>query len=87
MRKYLGITVIVLGLLSGGMFFTAGINLSKSGNELTNLRSRGGETIAEAYYQEIGRYGIAYSIFSYALGLGVISMSLGLGGLLVSKEK
>jgi hypothetical protein len=87
MRKYLGIIVIVFGLLSGGMFFNAGINLNKSGNELTQLRSRAGQTVAEAYYQEIGRYGVAYSIFSYALGLGVISTPIGLGGSLVSKEE
>jgi hypothetical protein len=100
MKKVLGIIVIALGLASGGLFYQAGTqfkesgsDLRKHGEELTYLRSRGGETIAEAYYQEIGRYGISYagygigfSHFSYALGLGVLAVSTGLGVNLMTKS-
>ncbi|MBV5331751.1 hypothetical protein JZU69_05165 [bacterium] len=86
MRKNFGIAVIVLGLMASGFFVGAGMQLGKAGNELTTLRSRGGESVAEHYYQVIGHYGIAYSSLAYALGLASLSVSLGLGGLLIGKE-
>ena len=87
MRKGIGIAVMVLGLLSSGLFFNAGSQLSKSGQELTSLRSQNGTSVSEVYYQKMGRYGLAYSSLAYALGLASLSVSLGLGGLLVIKDK
>ena len=86
MNKLIGIIVILLGLISSGLFFYAGVLIEISGESLTMLRSQGGNTVAEAYYQEIGRFGIAYSFLSYALGLAVLSVSLGLGGILITKK-
>lgn len=86
MNKLIGIIVILAGLISSGLFFYAGILIEISGESLTMLRSQGGNSVAEAYYQEIGRFGIAYSFLSYALGLGVLSVSLGLGGILITKK-
>lgn len=80
MKKTLGILIIALGIISGVMFFKAGLSLYSEGKELTSLRSVGGTSIAENYYQSIGKYGIAYGTISFAFGLGVISISLGLGG-------
>jgi len=61
MKKGIGILVIVLGVISSVLFFSAGNQLGTSGKELTTLRSIGGTSVADAYYQEIGRYGIGYS--------------------------
>jgi len=87
MRKALGIFVVVLGFISSGLFFTAGTQLAESGQDLTTLRSRGGESVNEVYYQNIGRYGIAYSRFSYAMGVAFLMMSLGFGSILITKEE
>lgn len=86
MKKSIGIAVITFGIISSGLFFSAGFKLGKSGLILTDLRSQSGAGIAEAYYQEIGRYGIAYSYLAYALGLGILSISFGLGGILITRE-
>lgn len=86
MKKAIAAIVIVLGLISGVLFFSAGSKLSESGKDLTRLRSRGGETVAEAYYQEIGRYGIAHSLLAYALGTATIMISIGFGGVLISRD-
>ncbi len=80
MKKTLGILIIALGIISGIMFFIAGFSLYSEGKELSSIRSVGGNSIAESYYQSIGKYGIAYGTISFAFGLGVISISLGLGG-------
>jgi hypothetical protein len=74
------------GVVSGLLFFSAASKLDKSATDLTKLRSVGGTSVAEAYYQEMGEHGLAYSLISYACGLGVISLSLGLGGLLLSSD-
>ena len=80
MKKNIGIAIIVLGIISGLLFFYAGIKLFASGSELQKVESVSGTSIAEAYYQEMGRHGVAYSIIAFAFGFGVISISLGFGG-------
>lgn len=84
MKRAIGIVVLICGLLSGIVFFVAGFNLSAASTHMTDLRSVGGNSVAEAYYQEAGRQGLAYSTAFHACGLGIISISLGLAGLLLS---
>ena len=84
MRKILGVLVLIAGILSGLMFFVAGSKLSMASTEITDIRSVGGTSVAEAYYQETGRQGLAYATGLYAFGLGIIALSLGFGGLLLS---
>jgi hypothetical protein len=80
MKKILGISIIVLGVISGFLFFNAGLKLASTGKNLTELRSVGGTSVAEGYYQSVGEFGIAYSTICYAFGLSIIVISLGLGG-------
>jgi hypothetical protein len=79
-RKLIGILVVALGLASGYLFYKAGGRLKEEGAELTSLRSVGGNSIAESYYQSMGRYGVAYGSVCYAVGVGIVALSLGLGG-------
>lgn len=79
MRKIIGGIVIVLGIIAGILLFSAGSAMNSHGAELTKLQSEAGNTIAEAYYQEIGNYGIATSQAYYGFGLAVIAISLALG--------
>ncbi|MBD3371518.1 MAG: hypothetical protein GF403_02235 [Candidatus Coatesbacteria bacterium] len=85
MRKVLGVLVLLLGVASCILFFISASQLAESGDELTYLRSVGGSTVAEYYYQEIGRFGIAVSMSLYALGLGTLGLCLGLGARLLFK--
>jgi len=87
MAQKLGALVILLGVLASGFFFSAGSKFGNSGEDLTRLRSRGGETVAEAYYQECGRYGIACSQLAYGLGIGILCASIGFGGLLMTRRE
>ena len=87
MNKVMAIIVLLLGLISGVLFFNAGSILHDSGKALTTLRSVGGETVAEAYYQKMGSYGIAYSLLAYAMGTGIIMISAGFAGVLLSRDE
>lgn len=78
--KLVGIAVILFGCLSGVLFFAAGFDLASTGKELTQLRSVGGTSVAESYYQSVGKYGKAASGICFALGLGTMAISLGIGG-------
>ncbi len=86
MKRTFAILVVVFGFISSGLFFSAGIILNETGKELTGLKSRGGESVAEHYYQGIGHYGVAYSLMAYAFGVGSLMLSIGLGGLLLSSK-
>lgn len=83
MNKLFGVLVLIAGIASGIMFFVAGSSLSKASTNMTGLRSVGGTSVAEAYYQEAGQQGLAYSTALYACGVGIIAVSLALGGLLL----
>jgi len=78
MNKTFAILVVVFGLIISGLCFTAGGLLWESGKELTLLRSQGGTSVAEAFYQEIGQFGLAFSLLSYALSITSFMLSLGL---------
>ena len=87
MKKVIAVIVLLLGLAIGGLFIYSGTLIYGSGDELTYLRSQGGSSVAEAYYQEIGRYGIALSYFIYACGGSIIVISIGLSTMIFSKRK
>lgn len=87
MKRTFAIFVIVLGIISSGLFFFGGSKLCTAGTELTGLRSQGGQSVAEAYYQEIGHYGVAYSLLAYAFGVGSLMLSIGIGGLLLTAKE
>lgn len=84
--KMLGVSVIALGILSSMNFFSAGSRLHISGLSLTDLRSEGGRTVAEAYYQEIGQFGLGYASAAFAMGWGTLAISIGFGGSLILKK-
>ena len=86
MNKFIGLVVIILGVMAAAYFYDAGSQLEAIGNNLTMLRSQGGQTVAEAYYQDIGRYGVATKSFMYALSLVSLSLSLGLGTMIFQKN-
>lgn len=79
MQKNSGNTVIVLGVIASLLFFIGGIIILISGLELTSLRSVGGRSVAESYYQEMGKHGIAYSLSSFAFAFLSLSISIGIG--------
>lgn len=85
MRKTFGAVVIFLGILSGMIFFVAGSKINQAGQEMTELRSEGGMSLAEYYYQSVGKSDVAFSYMAYALGLAIISLSIGVGGTLIIK--
>lgn len=82
-KKILGVVIIVLGILSGVIFFVAGSSVGKAGDSMTELKSQAGTSLAEAYYQEVGEFAKGISTFIYGLGLAVITFSIGLGGKMV----
>ena len=87
MIQKIGYAVIICGVISCLLFIVAGAQLGRTGSNLTFLRSQGGESVAEVYYQQVGAYGLAYSKMSYAFGFGVLAVSLGIGAPLILKKQ
>jgi hypothetical protein len=76
---------LILGLISGIMFFVAAENLAAAGNEMLALESISGTSLAEAYYQQVGNAVISLALFLKALGIGFIAFAAGIFGL-ISKQ-
>jgi hypothetical protein len=85
-HKLAGGCTLALGLSAGVLMFVASSSFAKHGESLTHLRSVGGQTVAEAYYQEVGHFGQAFSSVLPGLGLATIAVSLGLGVSLLTRD-
>lgn len=85
-KRTLGFIIITLGMISGVVFFVSGNLIGSTGSTMTVLQSQAGNTVAEAYYQNVGELAKGISIFIYAIGLATITFSIGLGGKLVIQE-
>tara|TARA_B110000261_G_C12765780_1_gene230427 strand:+ start:64 stop:345 length:282 start_codon:yes stop_codon:yes gene_type:complete len=81
-RYLMGSFVMLLGFASALIFISAGTSLYDAGQDLTTLRTVGGKSAAESYYQSMGSYGIAYAQICYAAALCSLAISLGIGRLL-----
>lgn len=82
-KKIIGILIIIMGVMSGFLFFEAGSSISQTGDDMKKLQSQSGTSLAEAYYQEVGELAKGISLFAYGLGLSVIAFSIGMGGKMV----
>jgi len=82
----IGKFVILLGTLAGLLFIVAGVQLYSHGQNLTQLQSVSGGTVAEAYYQEIGYTTKGQALAAFGVGASVIAISVGLGALLMQKS-
>lgn len=80
MRKLIGGVTIILGVISCIMFFSAGSHLNTTGKDMNKLRSQGGTSLAEVYYQEVGEISKGIGKICYALGVGNLTISIGVGG-------
>ncbi len=84
MNKLVGYLVAALSFISGGICFYVGKQIHDAAYLMTLLRSRGGETVAEAYFQLVGHLGLGFSLFSYALGVAIIMFGVALGSIINS---
>lgn len=87
MRRTLGIAVIILGIIAGVVFFSAGSKISETGKQMNKLQSQGGTSLAEAYYQDVGDVAGGFGIFAYGVGTAIIALSLGIGGKMIADDK
>lgn len=71
---YFGLAAVVLI-----MFFIAASNIVAGGNEIMQIRSVGGKTLEEAYYNELGSIYVGYAMISRALGIFFASVLVWLG--------
>lgn len=87
MKKIIGASVIILGTISCYLFFSAGAYLDNNGNNMRQtLKSKGGESVAEFYYQDVGNISSGLGGLCYSLGTGIFAISLGLGVIIYNKD-
>ncbi len=67
---------LLIAIIGAGLFFVAGEQLSSVGESMTTIKSISGETVAEAYYQDVGRAVKGFAMFCRALGASVLFMAV-----------
>jgi|GEM_PF-3609185 len=68
------IAIGILGGLASLAFAVAAIRFWNHGSTLQALRSRSGDSVAEAFYQEVGGYGYAFGNFSCGLAFCLLTV-------------
>ena len=83
LRVIIGLIIIASGYGAMELFDAAAKRFESSGGELTSLRSVGGKSVDEAFYQEVGSLSIGFASFSRALGLTANTLGLAGGFILI----
>lgn len=78
MKKYLHIILAIIVII---MFFVGASEMSENAYDMETLRSVGGQTVAEAYYQSHGGVISGQATVMRALGISLASIILLLGEL------
>lgn len=71
-----GTLVIVLGIISCVLFFV-------SASDMIALRSQSGTTVAEVYYQDMGKIFKGFAVFSRAIAISTLSITIYMGTKLI----
>ena len=69
----------VLALITITMSFMAASNISDGGYQIMQIKSVGGQTLEEAYYQQLGSIYSGYAMFVRACGIFFASVLVGIG--------
>lgn len=78
-KRPLGALIIAIGTISFILLFNAGSQIKKGSLPMATLTSEAGNTVAEAYYQDMGQVLKGFSYLCYGLGLAVLGISVDLG--------
>lgn len=74
--KLIGVLIIAIGIISCILLFNAGSQIKKSSISMETITSVAGNTVAEAYYQDMGQALKGFSYFCYGLGLAVLGVTM-----------
>ena len=69
----------VLALITIIMSFMAASNISDGGYQIMQIKSVGGQTLEEAYYQQLGSVYAGYAMFVRTCGIFFASVLVGFG--------
>lgn len=75
----LGKSIIVIGIISCILLFSAGFQIKKGAVPMETITSQAGNTIAEEYYQKMGQVLEGFSYLCYGLGVGILGLSINAG--------
>lgn len=76
----------ISGIIACIIFIIAGYKLNNNGKDMKELRSQGGTSLAEAYYQDIGVMNEALGYLCYGLGVGIFTIAFGISANIKEKE-
>ena len=69
----------MLALITVIMSFMAASNISNGGYQIMQIKSVGGQTLEEAYYQQLGGIYSGYAMFVRTCGIFFASVLAGIG--------
>ncbi|WP_050607325.1 zinc ribbon domain-containing protein [Clostridium niameyense] len=67
---------LFIAIIGAGLFFAAGEELAAVGESMTTITSVSGDSIAEVYYQDVGKAVKGFAMFCRALGTSVLFMAV-----------
>ncbi|WP_162920256.1 zinc ribbon domain-containing protein [Clostridium fermenticellae] len=65
---------IALAIIGCALFFISAEQISKAGDDMITLRSEAGTSLAEVYYQDVGRALKGFAMFARGLGVSILAI-------------
>jgi len=69
----LGIIIAIVGCV---LFFISAQQISEAAEAMMEIRSVSGDSVAEAYYQEVGKALKGFAMFCRALGISILTIPM-----------
>lgn len=67
---------IIIAIIACILFFISAEQISKVANDMIDLRSQAGTSLAEVYYQDIGKALKGFAMFARALGISIVAITI-----------
>lgn len=75
-NEKLGALIILLGVVACIMFFISAHSIGNSASEMIDIRSQAGTSVAEAYYQNVGKALTGFAMFSRGIGISILAFTV-----------
>lgn len=67
---------MIIAIIACILFFVSAEQISKVANDMIDLRSQSGTSLAEVYYQDVGKALKGFAMFARALGVSILAITI-----------
>lgn len=80
LKPVFSVAIIIIGIIACLVFFNAASQISNAATDMTFITSQSGTSIAEIYYQDMGKVLLGFATLAKGFGISILALSVYGGG-------